>query len=59
MDKSLARESAEIILALMDWARELPSSVLDGDPEQRRLLVKDFEEARRVVRLLNAADAPR
>lgn len=34
---------------MMGWAREVPDEFLDGDPDQRKFLREDLEEAKSAI----------
>ncbi len=54
MDKTLARDAVDAILAMSEWARNVSDEYLDSDPEERRRLVAGRQQANAVVRRLNA-----
>lgn len=61
MDKSdlirLLEEARDALDVLSDWARELPSEYLDGDPDVRRAFRSDLASARELRVRLAAARA--
>lgn len=48
-DAEKIKQLREMLGVMMDWARELPSEFLDGDPDIRTELAADMENARTLI----------
>lgn len=52
MDDAEKIEQLRVMLCrMMEWARELPSQYLDGDPDVRKQFASDMEEARELLKV--------